>query len=54
MSHAPDRQPGEPAPNGTGRYVALQMNDEQVVVYDAEVETAWVQSDTTVEMDAMT
>jgi len=53
MARAPDRQPSDPAPESAGRYVALQMNEEQVVVYDAEVETAWIQSDTTVAMESM-
>lgn len=53
MSTTPDRHPSEPTPEEAGRYVALQMNEEQVVVYDAEVETAWIQSDTTVDMNSM-
>lgn len=53
MARTPDRRSGEPTPDAAGRYVALQMNEEQVVVYDAEVETAWIQSDTTVAMDSM-
>lgn len=53
MTPAQDRPPSDPAPDQAGRYVALEMNDEETVVYDAEVETAWIQSDTTVDMDAM-
>lgn len=53
MSTAPNRRPNETASNDDGRYVALQMNDEQLVVYDAEVETAWVQSDLSVSIDSM-
>lgn len=44
--------PDEPnGPRDSGRYVALDMNERQTVVYDAEVETAWIQSDTAVELD---
>lgn len=36
-----------------GRYVALKMTDDGIVVYDAEVETAWVRSDCSMDLDRM-
>lgn len=52
-----DDIPGDPGDDITEDderyYVELDMNDDQTIIYDSKVETAWIQSDVTVEMERM-
>lgn len=48
-----DRCPITPRPDDRGRYVALGTTDDEVVVFDCEVDTAWVKSDAAIELEAM-
>lgn len=52
MATATDRCPIEPRPSTDGRYVALDTENGETIIYDQEVETAWVQSDDAVELTA--
>lgn len=41
-------------PDPPDRYAALTLTDGIVVIYDQENHRAWIQSDTTLEIDATT
>lgn len=43
--------PPEPAHESDDRYLSYEAMDGSVVVYDGENDDAWVQSDTTVEIE---
>lgn len=53
QTHATDRCPIHPRQTDRGRYVALGTTDDQVVVFDCEVDTAWVKSDNAIELESM-
>lgn len=51
--HATDRCPIHPRPTDRGRYVALGTTDDAVVIFDSEVDTAWIKSDDAIELETM-
>lgn len=53
MASATDRCPITPRPETDERYVSLDTDDGDTIIYDQEVETAWIQSDFAIERDAM-
>lgn len=39
------------APQDSSRFAALELADADVLIYDREVDTAWVRSDTALELE---
>lgn len=52
-THATDRCPIHPRPKDRGRYIALGTTDDQVMIFDREVDTAWVKCDAAIELESM-
>lgn len=53
MSTTPDRRPVEPDADADGRYVAIDVPKDQVMVYDVDDGQAWIQSDTAIDLETM-
>lgn len=53
MATTTDRCPITPRPDPDERYVALVTDDGDTIIYDQEVESAWIQSEFAIDVDAM-
>lgn len=53
MITSTDRCPITPRPDTAERYVALDTDDGETIIYDREDESAWIQSAFAIELDAM-
>lgn len=48
-----DRCPVDPRPDTDGRYVSIDVNDTDVMLYDVDQSQAWIRSDTAIQLDSM-
>lgn len=53
MATPTDRCPITHQPDIAERYVALDTDEGETIIYDREEESAWIQSALAVELDAM-
>lgn len=53
MATSADRCPIQPTPDTEHRYVALDTDDGDTIIYDRDIETAWMQSAFAIEINAM-
>lgn len=48
-----DRCPIEPRPQHQGRYAALKTTNDQIVLYDTKIETAWIKTTCAIAIESM-
>lgn len=53
MATRTDRCPITPRPDTDERYVALDTDDGDTIIYDQKDETAWIQSGFAIDVNAM-
>lgn len=49
----PDRCPIQPKPRDRDRYVALESTEEEVVIFDRNIDGAWMKSGDALSREAM-
>lgn len=52
-SRSTDRCPIVPRPRDRDRYVALGTTENEVVIFDREIDSAWVKSSSAIELESM-
>lgn len=53
MPTTSDRCPIEPRPDTAERYTSVETDDGETIIFDQNLESAWIQSDFAIELEAM-